>query len=62
MLDLLRHNKILYPSKLKTYANYKVNMAQNKETVSDRLENIVETGEKCCLPAVSPFPIIFSRS
>ena len=50
-------------TKLKAFADDKLNVAQMMIFfLSDRDKNIVGKGEKCCLPAFSPFPTMFSKA
>ena len=50
---------ILGLSKLKSFADDKLNVTQNIKVVFHRIENIVGKEEKCWLPAFSSFPTIF---
>ena len=56
-------NKILDQFKLKGFAEVKINVAQKLKLVLGRVVpvNFVGKGEKCWLPAFSPFPIMFSK-
>ena len=59
----LPNDKILDWSKLKALADDEINLYKKKKKsklVFGRVENIVGKGEKCCLPAFSPFPTMFS--
>ena len=57
----LPKDKILDWSKFKAFADEKFNIAKKMISLCDRVEN---TGKrrKCCLPAFSPFPIVFSKA
>ena len=54
-------DKILDKSKLKGFADDKINATQKLKLVLGRLENIVGKGENAGLPAFSPFPTTFSK-
>ena len=47
---------------MKAFADDKVNIAKMMISLYNRVENIVGKGEKCWLPAFSPFPTMFSKS
>ena len=49
-------------SKLKAFADDRIKVNKNLKYGLGRMENIVGNGEKCWLPAFSPFPTIFSIS
>ena len=53
-------DKILDWSKLKAFADHNLNHTEVMIYLFDRVENIVEKGEKNWLPAFSPFPTMFS--
>ena len=57
----VKDDKILASSKLKAFADNKLNVTENIEFVYLRLENIVEKIRKCWLPAFSSFPKMFSK-
>ena len=57
----LTSDKILGPFKLKAFKDNKIKVAERLKFVLEWVENIVEKGEKCWLPAFSPFPTIFSK-
>ena len=60
--DLTRPNdKILDQSKLKEFADDKVNVTLKIKFVLGRVENIVGKRRKCWLPAFSPFATMFSK-
>ena len=59
-INSLSNDKILDWSKLKAFADDKLDMAENLKYVLGRVENIVGKGEKGWLPAFSPFPTMFS--
>ena len=61
-LNTLRNDKILDWSKMKKFANDKINVNEVWKTGLGRVENIVEKGEKCWLSAFSPFPTLFSKA
>ena len=48
-------------SKLKAFADNKLNVAQNITLVFHKEENIAGKRRKCWLLALSPFPIMFSK-
>ena len=48
MLFPFPHNKFLDPTKLKGFANDKLNVTKKIISVFDRVENIVEKGEIAC--------------
>ena len=58
----LPNDKFLDWSKLKGFADDKINAAEKFEFVLQREENIVGKRRKCWLPAFSPFPTMFSKS
>ena len=60
-LNTLPEVKILDWSKLRVFADDKIMSAKMMIFVSDRVENIVEKGNKCWFPAFSPFPTMFSK-
>ena len=61
-INPLPNAKIFYQSKLKAFADEKINVTEEWKFVLERVENIVGNGEKCWLPAFSPFfHIIFKR-
>ena len=55
------NNKILAWSKLKAFADDKMNAIHKQILVFGWEENIYGKRKKCCLPAFSPFPTIFSK-
>ena len=59
------NNKLLDVTKLKAFADDKINVAQMMIFVFDRVENILkgENGKrrKCWLAAFSPFPTMLSK-
>ena len=57
----LPNDKISDSSKLKAFADDKSNITQSLKFVLGRVENIVEKGKKCWLPAFSPFPAMISK-
>ena len=48
-------------TKLKAFASDKLNVAEMKVSPYDREENTVGKRIKCWLPALSPFPTVFSK-
>ena len=48
-------------SQLKAFADDKINVSEKLKFVLGWVENIVGKGRKCWLPAVSPFPTMFSK-
>ena len=54
----LPNDKILNRSKLKAFADNKINVTETLKFVLRWVENIVR---KCWLPAFSPFPTMFSK-
>ena len=60
-LNSLPNDNFLDGSKLKAFAENKLNLAEKLKFVSERVENIVGKEKKCWLPAFSPFPIMFSK-
>ena len=61
MFNSLPNDKIVDVTKLKAFADDKINVAQMMIYVFDRVENIEQKGEKCWLPALFPFPTMFSN-
>ena len=49
-------------SKLKAFADDKINATEKVRFVMGRLENIVGKGRKCWLPAFFHFPTMFSKA
>ena len=49
-------------TKLKALADDKLKVAKMRISLFDRVENTVGKGEKCWLPAFSPFPTVFSKA
>ena len=60
MLNPFPHDKILDWTKLKAFADYKLNVTKMVISVFDRVENIVGK-EKLFVQAISPFPTAFSK-
>ena len=54
------NNEISNLSRLKAFADYRMNVVQMMNYVFDRAENIVGKGENAGY-AFSPFPIMFSK-
>ena len=49
-------------TKLKVFADNKLNIAEMTIPLCDRVENTVIKKEKCWLPAFSSFPTVFSKA
>ena len=62
IFNSLPNDKILDWSKLKAFADDKINVNQKLKSDMGRIENIVGEGRKQWLPAFSPFPTMFSKS
>ena len=60
-LNSLPNNKIFDRTKLKAFADDRKNVAGKMKFVLGMIKNIVGKGEKCWLPAFSPFPTMFSK-
>ena len=58
----LPNNKILEGTRLKAFADGKLNVARMTISLYDRVENTVGKGENAGLPAFSPFPTVFSKA
>ena len=61
-LNSVPNDKILVRSKFKALADGKINVTEKLKFVLGRVENTVGKGEKCWLPAFSPFPAMFSKA
>ena len=48
-------------SKLKDFADDNFKLDKNGEKLSKRVENAVGKRRNCLLPAISPFPTVFSK-
>ena len=48
-------------TKLKAFADDRIDVAQMMISVFDKIENNVEKGENAGIPAFSPFPTMFSK-
>ena len=59
MFNSLPNDKILDRSKLKLFADDKINFVEKLKPVLGWVENIVRKGRKSWLPASSPFPTMF---
>ena len=59
-LNSLLSDKILALTKLRGFADDKINVTQKLKFVLDWVENIVGKRRKCWKPALSPFPKMFS--
>ena len=57
----LPDDKILSLSKIKAFADDNFSVARKVQFFFYRVENMVGKGEKCWLPAFSPFPAMFSK-
>ena len=62
LFNSLPNNKILDVTKLKACADDKLNVTRMTISLFNRVENIVEKGEKCWLPAFSSFSAVFSKA
>ena len=60
-INPLPKDKILDWSKLKAFADDKINVTKKLKFVVGWVENIVGKRRKCWLPAFSPFPTMFSK-
>ena len=60
-LNSLPNNKILDWSKLKGFADEKINVPQILKFVLGKGRKLCGKRRKCWLPTFSPFPIIFSK-
>ena len=58
-VNFLPHDKTVDCSKLKAFEDYMKNATQNLKCDTGREE---KTLQKCCLPAYSPFPTMFSKA
>ena len=61
-VNSLPNNKILDWSKLKAFADDKMNLNEKFKLVLGKVENLVGKGGKCWLHAFSPFPTLFSKA
>ena len=59
-LNSLSNHKTLDQSKLEAFADDKINIIQRFKLVFGRLKIFGKEEKKCRLPAVSPFPTMFS--
>ena len=57
----LPDNKYLDWSKLKAFADDKINVTQKLKFMLGRVENFFEKRRKCWSPAFSPFPTMFEK-
>ena len=62
LYNALPHDKFLDLSKLKAFADDKINVTEKLKFVLGRLENILEKRRKCWIPAFSPFPQFFRKA
>ena len=58
----LSNDKFLDWSKLKAFAEYKINVIEKQKSFWELVENIVGKEENAGLPAFSSFPTMFSKS
>ena len=58
----LLNNKILEMTKLKAFADDKLNVADTKISLYERAENTVGKGENAGYQHFSPFPTVFSKA
>ena len=61
-MTLLADDKSLALTKLKAFADDKFDVAMMMISVFDRVEKTLWEKRKCWLPAISPFPTMFSRA
>ena len=61
LINSLPNGNVLDWTKVKVFADDKLNDATIINSVFDRIENIVGKGENAGLPAFSPFPTMFSK-
>ena len=61
-LNSLANDKILDWSKLKAFADDKINLNKKLKHVLQRVENIEGKGENAGQPAFSPFPAMFPKA
>ena len=60
-VNSLPSDKIVHRTKLKAFADNKLNIAKMTISLYDRVENNVVKGENAGLPVFSPFPTMFSK-
>ena len=60
-MDLSHYEIFLGWSSLKSFADDKINETEKMKFGMERVENIMGKRRKCCLPAYSPFPTMFSK-
>ena len=60
-INSLPNDKFLDSSKLKAFADDKINVTEKLNFDLGSVENNVEKRRKCWLPAFSPFPTMFSK-
>ena len=60
-VNSLPNDKILDWSKLKAFADNKINATEKFKFGLERVENILGKSRKCWLPAFPPFPTVFSK-
>ena len=60
--NLLPYDQILDMTKLKAFADVKLNIVKMTISLLDRVENTEGKGKKCWLPAIFPFPSVFSTA
>ena len=61
MVNFLLNDKVQDWSKLKEFADVNINVTEKLKFVVEKIENCVGEGEKCWLPALSPFPSLLSK-
>ena len=57
----ITRRQILDPSKLKEFADDNFKFDENGRKLSKQVENTEGKGKNCSLPAISPFPTVFSK-
>ena len=62
IINLLPNNKILNKSKLKAFADNKLNFTKMTSSLLDRVDNTLGKRRKYLLPEFSPFPTVFSKN
>ena len=62
VVNSLQNNKILNWSKLKTFADNKIKVAEKLNSVLGRVENIVGKGENASFQHFLLFPLCFQKS
>ena len=62
VINPFRQNKILDRTKFKAFADNKFDIAKMTNSVFERVENTVGNVRKYWLPALFPFPTLFSKA